>query len=175
MRTLSLNLQTEVARDITTPFAVVEITTNAATVLRFSSRETVTWNAVTWTESGIKVDSLRDLPGGAQEGRLVFQNFDNAASALVLTDGITDAPVKVYLLYGAGPTFAAGDGVQIFEGVCDASDVQLERVTIDITSAGRLRETSPRLYYTSFCHYMPPAGRVLSWGGEHFELISRNG
>lgn len=174
MRTLSTTTDTETAKAITRPIELIELVLASGTY-RWSSAGDVSFNGYTWSESGAQVDHLQSLAGGAQQGIISLSNTDNAASALVLADGVADAPITLYQLYGDGP-YAADDAVELFSGVCDgAPQIGLDRVQISITSAGRAREFAPRIYFEQFCNWIPPAGKVISWGGEHYRLERRDG
>ena len=172
MRTLSTTTNTEVAKPITVPIYLIELVLSIT--YRFSTRGAITWNGFTWVQSGAKVDTLRTTPGGSQEGAISLQNFDNGASSFVLVDGIGDKPCRIWALYGEGP-YLVGDAVQLFEGVCDSAELNLDRVVIRVASAGRLREQSPRLYWDQPCNFIPAPGRVFAWGGERYTLEARDG
>lgn len=173
MRTLSTAAAADVVKPITTPFHLVELVMASATY-RWSTRGTVSWDSQTWTEAGVMVEGLRNLVGGGMEGAISITNTDNAASALVLADGVADRECRVWQLNGAGP-YVLADAVKLFDGVCDGADIGLDRVRIDIITAKRVRETAPRIYFEAFCAHMPAAGTVLAWGGEHYTLENRNG
>ena len=171
MRTLTAATKTEIERDITRPIYLVELVM-ATVTYRLSTGPAVSWNGSTWSQSGAQVDDLRAVSGGAQEGRISLPNHDNAASALVLSDGVAGRACRIWQLYGDGP-YATNDAVLLFDGECDGADLTIERVSIDLTSSGRIRELSPRLYWEHFCKHIPPAGTVISWGGEHYRLERR--
>lgn len=171
MRDLTAATGTEIARGITRPRYLIELVMENVTY-RWSSGSEATWNGQLWTQNGAQVDDLRAVAGGAQEGRISLPNHDNAASALVLSDGINGRACRIWQIYGDGP-FATDDAVLLFEGVCDGAELAIERVSIDLTSAGRVNELSPRLYWDMACTHIPPAGTVISWGGEHYRLERR--
>lgn len=174
MRTLSSTTSTETAKPITRPIHLVEIVTNTVTY-RWSSSNDVTYNSATYTGNGVSVSALRNLAGGGQEGQITLPNIDGAAAALVLSADIADKACRIYELSGDGP-YSVGDAVLLFEGVCDcASDINDERVTIDITSAARNMEQTPRILWNLFCHHMPAAGTVIAWAGERYTLEPRSG
>lgn len=173
MRALSGATLSEIVKPITRPINLIEIVF-AAVTYRLSTGPTVTWNAQTWIASGAKVENLQSLVGGAMDGRISLPNTDNAASALVLVDGVADRVCRIYQLYGDGP-YSVGDEIKLFEGVCDNAEIDLDRVVINITTERRLSETAPRIYFEAFCTRLPPAGTVISWGGEHYRLEARDG
>ncbi|MGE0289691.1 MAG: hypothetical protein AB7I42_25625 [Bradyrhizobium sp.] len=172
MRTLTEKTQTDTSGQITRPFYLIELVMASATY-RWSSRQTVDWNSQTWTQNGVQVDELRDLAGGAQEGRISLPNHDRAASALVLAERINGRPIRIWQLYGDAP-HAIDDAVALFDGYCDgAPNVAASRVSIEITSAGMENEDAPRLRWELFSSHIPPSGTVISWGGEHYRLERR--
>ncbi len=172
MRDLSETTQAETEKAITSPFYLVEIVM-ATVTLRLSSSGETAWNGETWAQAGVQVDDLRQVAGGEMEGSISLPNTDLAASALVLADGINDRPCRIRKLYGAGP-HAPEDAVLLFDGVCDgAPSLSIQRISIEITTRGRINELSPRLRWELFCNHIPPAGTVIPWGGEHFRLEPR--
>lgn len=174
MRTLSTYTTTEIAKAITRPIHLVELVTDATTY-RWSSSGDVPYASVTWTGNGVSVEDLRNLAGGGQEGRISLPNIDGAAAALVLGTGIADRVLRIYELAGDGP-YTAGDAALLFDGVCDAAtSIDDERVTIDITSAARNMEQSPRILWNLFCNHMPAPGTVIPWAGERYALEPRSG
>lgn len=161
--------QAETAREITIPRHLIELTVGAA-VYRWSTREDVTWSGETWIGVGAQVEDLRTLVGGAMSGRISLPNHDNAMSALVLADGVAGRRVRIWQLYGMGP-FTAEDAVLVFSGEADgAPDVGETRVSIEIVTEGRALQKAPRLYWDMLFNHIPPAGTVISIGGEHFTL-----
>lgn len=174
MRELTEYMDAEIARPITRPLNLIEILLPSVT-LRWSTGRTVEWDGDTWTDAGVTLEALRALAGGAMEGMISVRNTELAASGLVLVDGVNDRPCRIWELSGPGP-FDPADAVMTFEGVCDGTpDISIERVRIAITSASRVREMSPRIYFEQFCNHIPPAGTVISWGGEHYRLEARGG
>lgn len=174
MRDLTPNQQAETQKASTEPFHLVELQTPTATY-RWSSRATAVWRGQEWTGGVVRVDGLAALAGGSAEARISLSNSDNAASALALVDNINDSPCRIYQLYGAAP-HADADAALVFAGVVDGVPrIGTARVTIDLLTAGRAMEMSPRLYFELFCSSLPPAGTVISWAGEHYRLEARNG
>jgi hypothetical protein len=75
-------------------------------------------------------------------------------------------------LYGAGP-FASGDAAQLFSGVVDGAEIGSVRATLSLVSSARRRLTGPRIYcQPPLCNHIPPAGKVITWGGEEFQFES---
>lgn len=174
MRTLSSNTATETARPITRPMHLVHIVTDTVTY-RWCSSNTVTFDGQTWTGNGVAVTALRNLAGGGMEGQISLPNIDGAGAAVALNNDLIDKACRIYELYGDGP-YNVADAVVIFDGVCDAaSDIGDERVIIDITSAARNRELSPRMLWNLFCNHMPAPGTVIAWAGERYTLEPRDG
>lgn len=168
MRTLSTTTNTEVSKTITRPILLVEISFPIA--YRWATLGDVTWNGYTWTSNGVRVEDIRNLAGGGVEGRISIPNHDNAASALVLGNSIADTPCVIWHLYGDGP-YAVADAVELFRGVLDGAEIGLDRVSIGLTSTGRVNEVSPRLFIAPpICNKLPPRGTVLAWAGERYTL-----
>lgn len=165
--------EADVTAPITVPFWLVELEMATATY-RWSSRHELDWNGHTWAQSGVQVDTLRDLAGGAQEGTISLPNHDRAASALVLAERINGRPVRIWKLYGQ-PPYAVGDAILKFSGVADGTpNVAAPRVSIEINGVGLDNQEAPRLLWDLFSNHIPPAGSVISWAGEHF-LLERRG
>ncbi|WP_347278609.1 hypothetical protein [Plasticicumulans sp.] len=167
MRTLSGTTAAALAGPITRPLLLIEL--SLSPVQRWSTGGAVTWNGYAWSESGARVEDLSELPGAAVEGRISAPNADGALGALLLAQGATDLPCRIWALYGDGP-YALGDAVLLFDGVTDGAEHGL-RVTIGLITAARRRLTAPRLRCAPpLCNRLPPAGTVLAWNGERYVL-----
>ncbi len=170
MRALSGPTAAALAGPITRPILLIEL--SLAPVQRWSTGGPVTWDGYTWSESGARVEELRELPGAAVEGRISAPNADGALGTLLLSQGATDVPCRIWALYGDGP-YALGDAVLLFGGVTDGAEHGL-RVTLDLITAARRRLTAPRLRCAPpLCNHLPPSGTVVSWNGERYALEGR--
>lgn len=169
MRALSGTTAAAVSGPITRPLLLIEL--SLSPVQRWSTGGAVTWNGYAWSASGARVEDLSELPGAAIEGRISAPNADGALGALLLAQGATDLPCRIWALYGDGP-YSEADAVMLFDGVVDGTECGL-RAVMSLITAGRRRLTAPRIRCAApLCNFMPPAGTLLVWNGDRYELTS---
>jgi hypothetical protein len=152
MRPLSPGTTTGTAQTVTRPFFIVEI--DLATTLRYSSRETVTYNSATWTKTPLQVD----VSGGS----VTLFNTDGGLTS-TFSSGASGAAIYVWMLYGDG-TFADDSAELVLSGEVGAIAISSSIVLRVRPVAQRL---TPRLYVTPpVFNWLPPAG---------FEIRTANG
>ena len=83
MRTVDGSILREAARPLTAPLYLIEFQAVSVTY-RWSTRGDVEWMGWDWTPTGVVVESLRTIAGGAQEGTLSLPNTDNSMSGIVM-------------------------------------------------------------------------------------------
>ena len=152
MRPLSPTTTTNASALVTRPVFLVEI--DLATTVRYSSRETMTYNGFTWTKAPLQVD--------LSSGTVSLFNTDGGLTS-TFTAGASGAPVYVWMLYGDG-TFADGSAEMVLFGEVGA-------ISVSNVIALRVRPTAqrmvPRLYVTPpTFNWLPPSG---------FEIRTANG
>ncbi len=172
MRTLSVNLQAQTAAAVTRPGYLVEMM--FSTRLLLSSRGGLTWNGLYWSPRGLSVSGLSNSGSGGACGELRISNTDLLMSALVLGEGVSGRPIRIWQFYGDTP--AADEALLVFEGLGDEAAVADDAVAIKL-SPGALRSLSaPRLRITpaaGFNHLTPP-GTVILFGGGKITLKGRS-
>ncbi len=153
MRTLSSGTASEVTQTITRPVYLVEISLPSG-ALRWSTRETITYDNRSWTAAPVQVDV-------AGQSLAIF-NTDATMGASFLS-GASGVAVRIILLYGDAP-FDPGEGEVVFAG-------EIGSIGIGETIAVRLRPAAakrlPRLYVTPpVFNFLPPDGlRILTASG----------
>jgi len=160
MRTLSSALVTELGLTITRPAYLIKI--NLSTPLYYSTIGNITWNSINWIGYDVKVSGVSDI-----QGQLILQNIDNTFSSLILNEKVAGKACQIYSVY-AGAT-ATGDVVQIFDGVCDTSEISTSAAKINLRQE---KLDSPRKFINSAYgfNYLQPAGTVITIGTEKFTL-----
>jgi hypothetical protein len=171
-RTLSTSTAAETVKRITTPGYLIEIL--FAVPVRFSTRGTQVWRGNTWTQRDVKIQGLGiDASQSNQSGRLIFDDTDNAITALIDNEGIADRAINAWQFWGAA--LADADPVQIFGGVGDATDWPDEKsVVVSVEQGGASSLYSPRAYITAELGFsaLPAPGQIINWNGENFELVA---
>lgn len=143
MRTFSTNTESEITNTVTRPLFLFEMA--FATPLRLSSRETLTWNANSYTAANIQY----------QGNRLRFYNESFNYSSRFLTEKTAGIGCKIWQLYGEGP-FAVADADLIFDGALGEASVG-EYIEVNLVDNPVL--FGPRLFPVepTFNH-IPPDG-----------------
>lgn len=141
MLTLSAYNQTEVAKRITEPFFLLEM--SYSTPIRISSRETVTWDARVWTEGYLDVIEL-DQGDFGDSSALV--RISAAFKSQVLSEHLVDIPIQLIQLWGQGP-FNTADGEILINGVGYGPQINRDYVVLQIVQIDSRSGSAPRLYY----------------------------
>lgn len=169
MRTLTANQLSEVAKASTAPVYLIWI--DVGTGLRFSTRQSVTWDGNSYSGGVARLTNL-DLRPIRSTITLVAANHDNAVSALVLGNYVGDQAAKVWAVYGTGASIATADPVLIFDGVVErvpkGDRREVEIILSDASSSGY--NTPKHVIAPPLCNHIPPQGTVITWGGESFSI-----
>ena len=172
MRTLSSALLTELGLTVTRPGYLVEL--GYSTVVHISTMGDISWNSQTWTAMSVKVSGLGQDGSGGNTAKVTLGNTNNLYGALVLNEGASDIPVRIWVCY-AGAT-ALGDPVQVFGGVTDGAAIDQKFVTLDLVSQNNLTLYSPRVFInkSSGFNFLQPTGTKIYANGETFVLERPN-
>lgn len=168
-RAVSLPTATATEQVGTAPGYLIQIGFTSG-VVRHSSRETQAWNSLVWVPAAVKVSGIE---GTGMRASLEYWDPDAAMRTLVLADGINDRPVSIWKFYVGA--LAAGDPVQVFDGVGDGAQMRQGRVTIGLARTGSRTLMSPRVRIgpaTGFNH-LPPEGTIVHWAGKTLRLERR--
>lgn len=170
MKTLSSALSTALGAPVQQPGLLVQA--GFATVRRWSSRDTRTWNGNTWTAAPFRVDGLRI--GALQvAGTLLLDNREGEFGSLVLGEGVQDREFRLW-----GFDAAAGATADVV-WLCDAigASAQVSDREVSIALAHRAERTmAPRLFVgsnQSVLTQLLPAGTVLRINGLDYTLERR--
>ena len=156
MRTLSATNTTEVAKTITRPFFLVEL--GFDTTVRLSSRASVVWDGYTWTAASFEWTG----------SDLVVFNETGSFGQIVLAQGTAGRTLKVWKLYGDGPTWAVADGEILLDGEMGAALID-EQVTIN--AKARPPQRTPRLYILPpVFNHLPANGTVIKTPSGNYTL-----
>lgn len=171
MRTLSANLQTKVADDVTTPGFLVEIA--FAEPLKMSTRGTLDWGGSTWIGWPMELSSVVfDTATIGIGGTLNVGDFNGTLSALIMTEGIRDREIAVHKFYGDAPE--ADEAITMYAGVCDGAQISWRdgRVAIRVVQEGARTTYAPRRFITEDggFHFLPADGTVFAWNRETYIL-----
>lgn len=168
-RTLTTAVSNAVDDTVTAPRYLVEL--GWSTTVRLCTRETVTWSGYSWTGDGCRVESV----GGTnadQRAAITLPNHDGAYGALALSEGLHDLEVKIYALYA--DTFAADDGVLLFDGITNGGEVTTTEVRIECVAMRSAMMYAPRIrLQPPLLNHAPAAGSTLTWAGDNYVLERR--
>jgi len=156
-RTLPASISTAVAQPVTQPGYLIQI--DADSTLRYSSRATMSYNGQSWL-GGARVDRLDTARGG--DAAVALPNVDNALSALILADALTDKRIRIWGIYSDSPT----DAELLFDGLVDGADAigALECV-LNLTDNGSARSSIPDVTIgPPLANHLVPPGTQISWG-----------
>lgn len=169
-KTVTVQVQTEIAQPVTKPGYLVEIA--FSTPLRLSSRGDINWNGGVFITWGFDVQIDVDATRSALAGSVVLNNTENALGTLVLLEGVADRQIKVWQIYGDAPGLY--DVVPHFFGSCDEASIDPTngRVSISVMQSGGVTLYAPRTYITREAgfNFLPAAGTIIPWGGEQYRL-----
>jgi hypothetical protein len=169
MKWLSTALSTAWAAPVQRPALLVEI--GFATVRRWSSFETLSWNGQTWTAAAFDVPSLVTQPFEVR-GTLAVDNRDGAMGALVLSEGSQDRSIRLWG-YDAGAT-GTSDVLWLADAVGSVASISDQ--TVEIALRHRLEFVqAPRVTCTPEAGFgnMLPAGTVLRINGTDLRIDRR--
>lgn len=170
MRSISTALSTALNAPVQQPAIFVQA--GFATVRRWSSFSTTTWNGQTWTLEDISVQDLR-IDALRVSGTLIIGNADDAAGALVLTESPADVPITIWG-YDAAAT-ATADVVHLCDAVGAGARIESRGVSIALRSPSEFL-LAPRQFVgpqTGF-NTLLPAGNVISINGIAYKLERRS-
>lgn len=143
MRTFSANTESEITNTVTRPLFIFEL--DFSTPLRFSSRETLTWNANSYQAANVSFKA----------NRLTFFNENFNYSSNFIAEKTAGIGCRIWQLYGEGP-FAVADADLIFDGALGEASVG---EYIDVSLVDNPVLFAPRLFPVepTFNH-IPPDG-----------------
>jgi len=161
MKTLSSPLSTALSAPVQRPALLVSI--GFATVQRYSSGGTLSWNGFTWTAADMRVEGLA-VDALRVGGTLVVGNLDDAIGALILSEGIQDKAITIYG-YDAAAT-ATADVVWLADAVGAGAQLSAREARIALRHKSEFT-TCPRTYVNASAGFnqLLPAGTVLRING----------
>jgi hypothetical protein len=166
-RTLTSATTNALASQLTLPGYLVRISW-ISSVVRLTSRDTITWNGNAYTGFGVVPKGLEWRGSAEQGGTLRLDNSSGAYSVLALSEGVADVPITVWI-YDAAAT-ANADPVCVFDGVGDSCQIMPDAITIKVTSKRSRALFAPRSYITQDNGFsiVPPEGKTIEWGGQRY-------
>lgn len=172
MLTLSAAAEAAMAARVTKPLYLVEIDFDP--VSRFSTFGDVAWNGLDWSGArSVEVSGLSQSGNGIQSGTVTLGNVDLLIGALVLTQGVASRGVRIW--GGDVAALAVGDPVMVFDGVISTPEVDMQRVTLTLTTEGVRTRMSPRRFIGPSAGFssLIPAGTQIKFGTTVYTLERR--
>jgi len=168
MKILSTALMTELKLTVTRPGYLVQL--DFSTILYLSTLGDISWDSKSWTGMDVKVSGIGQDGSGGTSGTLTLGNTDNAYGALILNEGASDIPIKIYAIYANATS--TGDPVEVFSGVVDGATIDSSMVTLTLSSQGNSTLYSPRVFINkaSGFNFLQPVGTKILVGSETFIL-----
>lgn len=166
LRTVSTKTNTALGQPVTQPVVLVEL--HFSTILRYSSRQQLTWDNKTWGKGRLSGFALSEKESGGIDGTVNIVNNDGVITSFVFNEGASGREVNIWYLYGDSP-YVLDDALQVFSGIIDGVDIG-DLAQINIISDGLIQWT-PRIAFSQdrFSH-MQPKGSQVTWGNEKFIL-----
>lgn len=166
MRSLSSPHSTALGNPVTRPAWLVQI--DFATVRRWTSAATLTWNSQTWTGCDVTVEGL-EVEALRVRGSLVIGNLDDVIGGLVLSEGVQDRPVTIYS-YDAAATGAA-DVQWLCAAVGAGAQISERQVRIELRHKAEF-VASPRTFANQAAGFntVMPAGTVVRINGIDYQI-----
>lgn len=169
MKGLSTALATALGAPVQQPAILVQV--GFSTVQRWSSFQTVTWNALTWSKEDIGLDGLL-VEALRVSGTLIVGNADGAIGATVLAQGVQDRTITIWG-YDAAAT-ATADVVWLGTAVGASAQVGLRDVRIALRHKSEYVQ-APRTFIgpAAGMNGLLPAGASLRINGLDYTLERR--
>lgn len=172
-RAISVTLQTEVEKRITTPGCLIEILFPSGPA-RFSSRGDLNVLGQDWAGWDVTVSGLTfQGVGGSGEITMLFGNADLSISSLVLGDGAVGRAVRVWCFYGDEPIDA--DTWLVFAGLIKSAKIP-SALRVSMTAAARAGSVLrlPRHYITKEDGFtlLPAKGATITFNNEVYRAES---
>ncbi|MGV6858448.1 MAG: hypothetical protein ACWA5X_05690 [bacterium] len=169
MRDLPAALSARLSLPVSQPCVLAQLELEHQ-VLRLCSRESVTWGGYTWEAGRCQLADMKDQPGAAQSADLLIDNADYAFTDLFTLADPRGSAVSVWVADGSG-TLQIDQAVLVLEGEMDAVPQIDAVIRCSLSSAGRLREFSPRhRLLPPLCNHLTAPGTIVDWGGERIVL-----
>lgn len=167
---LSAALTTEINKAITAPVFLIQIDFSSS--VYYSTRNDVTWNSQTWIDVGVAVQRISLDSINGRSARVAFQNADNAASTLILAQGIRDTRIQIWQAYGASDTIPLDQATQIFDGyLAESPRISTEVVIVAYALPEQVLQ-SPRFRIAEpICKHLPLPGKKIKWNGDNYTLM----
>lgn len=173
-RTVSSQVDTEIAKVVTAPGYLVEILfPEPIAPLRVSSRGDVQFtDGRFFISANFQVNGLgTDISTSLLSGSIDFQDSDYAISTMVLLYGVGDREVNVWQFYGDA-TLGASDAVFLgpMRGADSAFDFSGRKVSISLLMNNLATLYAPRTYLTkeNGFNQLCPAGLIIQWGSQKY-------
>jgi len=166
MKSLSSPHSTALGGAVTLPAWLVQI--DFATVRRWTSAATLTWNSQTWTGFDVRVESLA-VEALRVSGTLVVGNLDDVIGGLVLSEGVQDRAITIYS-YDAAATGAA-DVQWLCAAVGASAQISAREVRIALRHKSEF-VASPRTFANGAAGFntVMPAGTVVRINGIDYQI-----
>lgn len=155
MKTLPANIATEVIKQITTPFYIVEMYFEKTN--RYSTRQQVRYAGSDFTSGFIQVMSV------GIKAKISMDNSQNMAAALAFQDKVRDRKIKIWVAYGTLTDLTDDDVELIFDGVMlNVSSVTQTTIIVECALMAEGLLFSPRIYCGNPIHsFLIPPGTLL--------------
>lgn len=165
MRILTTKLLDELNLTVTRPGYLIQI--GFSSIIRLSSIGDVYWGNYYWYPTAFNVSGISHTGNAYSEATLSINNIDNTYSALVLNEGASDIPIKVYACYSS----LSETVTQVFDGVIDGADIDTKNVTFRLTPQGNNTLYSPRVFISKpKFNFLQPEGTKLVANGQTYVL-----
>lgn len=159
-------IQPSLTQVLTKPIYLVEIRFDP--VVRISNAKDTLWNGYHWMAAPIEIGSIDNDALGGQTVSMRVNNADRAFGAMVLSQGVQDRPIKIWLTYD--PLTAP---ILFVDGVMDSAGVG-QYVDVNIISRSTFYGSTPRILCgPPLMNHLPPDGTVLKTGNVSYTIRSR--
>ena len=169
-RTVSVALANELDNPISEPGHLVQV--SLTSTLRMSDIGQVTWNALTWLERSFTITGMDWNSDSELKGTLSVANNDGVIGALVTVPAEKAYLLTVTIYYFARGALGVSDVPLMATMAVDSIQVSRDRVIFELTESNTDSRFSPRrrIAPTFGFKFATPAGTVIPWGGEIYEV-----
>ena len=163
-RQLSTTLSGLVEKQITRPQYLIQVGTHY-----WSTATEISYNGNTYIPNNIKVNLNPDR----NLGNLIIPNNNYSLSPELLTNGINDEPVNIYLVYEENTD--PENVICLVNGYVSACSISRNIVNLAFVSNKQINTLLPKLSVSpgNGFHFIPYYGQKITWQGEIY-IVRRN-
>lgn len=156
MRTIPIELQTELLKEVTQAQHLITITTKSHTYRWTDGQNDIYYEGNWWISKGIEFDTIGSTVSGQLDSlTLEIDNVDQKFSDLVMTEDIRGSQCLIEIVYLDINQAIIGEPVILFQGFLDRMPMDGVKARVDVFShMVRWKLMTPRRQHTPSCPWI---------------------